>query len=120
MTGQDRQEPAQLNTALDALGVSFRHPLSTALRVATAGQNPPLCAQLVWQLLHTVPRTAARNPGSRAFRDAMRGVLELDPVYLEPTRTDVAAGVTWLYRRNLLPEWVRWDVQGGGADAHRS
>lgn len=100
--------------------MQFRHPLHAALRMAAHGQNPPLCAQLVWYLLHSVPRRAARHPGSAMFREAMRAVLERSPLYLEPTRTDVAAGVSWLYRRDLLPEWVRWDVQGGGADAHRS
>lgn len=120
MTGQDPREPAQLSAALDSLGIAFRHPLHTALRVAANGQNPPLCAQLVWQLLHSVPRSAARHPGSAVFRAAMRSVLEQNRLYLEPTRTDVAAGVTWLHRRDLLPEWVRWDAQGGAAAAHRS
>ena len=120
MTGQDPHEPVQLSAALDSLGITFQHPHYIALRVAAKGQNPPICAQLVWQMLHALPRDVARHPGSAAFRAAMRSLLEPGSVYLEPTRTDVAAGVTWLSGRGLLPVWVRWDSQGGGSDAHRS
>lgn len=114
------REPQRIGAALDALGLDYRHPMYAALRVATNGQNPPLCAQLVWQLVHAVPRSAARHPGSAAFRTAMRQVLDQSRIYLEPTRTDVAAGATWLHRRGLLPDWVRWEGQGGAGDADRS
>lgn len=114
------QEPELMRDALDSLGMGFRHPLHSALRVAAHGQNPPLCAQLTWQLLHAVPRSVARNPGSAEFRTAMRAVLEQNRIYLEPSRTDVTAGVSWLHRCGLLPDWVRWESQGGATDAHRS
>lgn len=118
MTGAHAGEPEQLRALLDSLGGAFRHPLYAALRAASNGQNAPVCAQLVWHMLHTLPRGVARHPGSAAFRSAMRAHLESSTVYLEPTRTDVAAGATWLERRGLLPDWVRWGSQGGATDAH--
>lgn len=76
------------------------------LRLALGGQNPPTHVALVWQLLHVVPRHAARQPGSAAWRGAVRDVMRDAPVYVVPTRPETSAAVAFLHQRALLPGWV--------------
>lgn len=83
------------------------------LRIALHGQNAPLCAQYVHHLVHALPHPVTQHPGSAAFRGAMREFWQQQPVYLEATRSDVAHGVMFLARNDLLPRWV-FVPEGGG------
>ena len=77
-----------------------------ALFLSMHGQNAPTVVQVVWQLLHRLPRTAATHPTSAAWRAGVRALLEDTPVYVEPTRRETAAALDYLARHGLLPEWV--------------
>lgn len=76
------------------------------LRLALHGQNAPLAAQYVHDLLRNLPREIAARPDSPEFRSAMRDLWRTRDVYLEANQADIRSGVWFLDSRGLLPRWV--------------
>jgi hypothetical protein len=73
-----------------------------ALRRALRGENAPVCAQLVYLLVHELEPAVAQQIGSRQFRAAARTYFDANGIPFIPTRSDLAEGARFLAKHGLL------------------